>query len=346
LLAYQLLAGRPVGLAMCQWDCGWYLSIIEQGYDPAARFIANCCWQANWAFFPLLPLLVAGLQAVVGGGAATLGVVVSTCCLFAFALLAARLRRHTRQEESPWTWWAFLLCWPFGFYFHALYTEALFAALATAALLALAQGRPWQAAAATAALSATRPTGVLLAAWVALRQVGPIWRGHTMRQRLVALGPALLAPLGLLAYMAFLQWKLGDALAFQHIQAGWGRASANPLRVLLAPFAALSRGQPVAADLFFAGWALLGFVATLWLCRRRRFAEAWLCGMPVLMALGSGQLISMPRFVSTNPAFLLAAADWFMLLRPGLPRVALLVGMALLQLSLVQAWHHGPRFLM
>ncbi len=335
-----------LGQAMCQWDCGWYISIVEHGYDATARFVADCCWQANWAFFPLLPLLVAGLQAVIGGSPAALGVAVSTACLFAFVVLGSQLRRHTRQEASPWGWIAFVLCWPFGFYFHALYTEALFAALATAALLALVRGWPWLAAAATGALCATRPTGVLLAAWVGLRQLGLIWRGQTLRQRLVALGPALLAPLGLFAFMAFLQLKLGDALAFQHIQAGWGRTGSNPLRVLMAPFGALLRGQPVPEDLYFAAWALLGGAATLWLCRRRYFAEAWLCGMPVLLALCSGQLISMPRFVSTNPAFLLAAADCFLLLRSPLLRGVLLLGMVLLQAWLVLAWQQSPRFLM
>lgn len=346
LMAYAALTGVPLGQAMCQWDCGWYLSIVQDGYDSASRFVANCCWQANWAFFPLLPMLVRGLRAVTDSDPALLGVLVSSACLFAFALLGIRLRRITRGERTPWLWLAFLLSWPFGFYFHALYTEALFAALATAALIALAEARPWLAASATAFLTATRPTGILLAAWIGLRQAWSVRGARTPGQALRILLPAAVAPLGLLAFMLFLRMKLGDALAFQHIQAGWGRTGGNPLRVLLEPFRGLMRGRAEFEGFYFAAWALLGAAASFWLLAKRRFAEAWLCGLPILLALGSGVLISMPRLVSTNPAFLFAAADWFALVGARKLRLIILLLMLLLQAWLLLAWLRSPRFLM
>lgn len=346
LCAYILLLRLPLGQAMCQWDCGWYVSVIERGYDLAPRFVANCCWQANWAFFPLMPMLVAGLRAVFGGKTLLLGVLVASVCLFAFALLGARLREKTRGETQPLPWLFFLLCWPFSFYFHTIYTEALFAALAAAVLLALRESRPWVAALACAGLTATRPTGILLAAWIGIRQLWLAWQCRTWRHALVTLAPAAIAPLGLLVFMTFLHVKVGDPLAFHHIQAEWGRRGGNPLAVLLRPFLNALRGQPDYEALYFAAWALLGGGATLWLAVRRRFAEAWLCGMPIILALASGALISMPRFVSTNPAFILAVADWFFMVRSRALRGAILLSMLALQVWLLFAWLKGPRFLM
>ena len=65
LLVYAVLAGFAVGPSLCQWDCGWYLGIVQHGYD-AAPHLVDGWWQANWAFFPLYPLLVRGLDALTG----------------------------------------------------------------------------------------------------------------------------------------------------------------------------------------------------------------------------------------------------------------------------------------
>ncbi|MCX8515193.1 MAG: hypothetical protein ORN24_06450, partial [Burkholderiales bacterium] len=45
--------------AMCKWDCQWYLTIINNGYDLHTRTYPRL-WHglANWAFFPLYPYLV------------------------------------------------------------------------------------------------------------------------------------------------------------------------------------------------------------------------------------------------------------------------------------------------
>lgn len=347
LSAYAWAAHAPLGRAMCQWDCEWYASIVERGYDTSLRFVDDCCWQANWAFFPLLPVLVSALRSLLGGTAESIGVLVSSACFLAFTLVGARLRRITREERSPGLWIAFVLCWPFGFYFHALYSESLFAFLATLALLWLAQDRVWPAALATAALTATRPTGIVLSAWIGLRQMPEAWRaGPLTRRGILLLLPAVVSAVGLLAFMAYLYLTVGDALAFQHVQEGWGRRGGNPVVVLWAPFSALLRGRLAFEQLYYAGWAVAGFGATAWLAFKRRSAEAWLCGVPVLIALSSGQLISMPRFVATNPAFLLAACDWLGLTRHPACRWAMLAVMLPLQAWLLTAWFGAARFLM
>lgn len=44
---------------LCRWDCGWYRSVIADGYNTAD--FSAVSGQANWAFFPLFPLISRGL---------------------------------------------------------------------------------------------------------------------------------------------------------------------------------------------------------------------------------------------------------------------------------------------
>jgi hypothetical protein len=104
--------------------------------------------------------------------------------------------------------------------------------------------------------------------------------------------------------------------------------------------------QPLrAGPWYLAAWPVLGLAAAIWLLATRRFAEAWLCGMTVLVALASGTLWSMPRFVAANPAFLLAIADLLTAIRWRILRVAMLLAMAVVQVVFVLAWYRGARFL-
>ena len=340
IAAYAVLARFDVAQAMCQWDCNWYLSIARNGYDAARHEVGGLA-QANWAFFPLFPMLIRAVDALTGSDAKVAGVVISTACFIAFAALGARYRRITRGDSSPWNWLLLLSAWPFAFYFHAQYTEALYAVLATAVLLALATGRPMVAGVASALLTATRPTGILLAAWIGFYQLRRV-RSITSKYRLL---PIAIAPLGLLAFMVFLYLHVGDPLAFLHVQSGWERPGGNPVSVLVRALARFDFTHPRAGPLYLPAWAVLGMAATIWLLATRRAAEAWLCGMTVAMALASGTVFSVSRYVSANPAFLFAVADVMNAVKRPWLRATMLVAMAAAQAVLVMYWYRGADFL-
>ena len=170
-------------------------------------------------------------------------------------------------------------------------------------------------------LTATRPPGILLAAWIGLDRLWQARSAGSLPAALRRMAPAAIAPLGLLAFMVFLYFRTGDPLAFQHIQTGWQRTGRNPLAVLADALSGLDLAHPRLGPLYLLGWAVLGLAAAAWLAVRRRFAEAWLCGMTVAMSLASGSLFSMPRYVAASPVFLLAVADLLALVRrPPVPR--------------------------
>lgn len=343
-LVYALLAGGGLATALCQWDCGWYISIAAGGYDSTSHLVGQYP-QANWAFFPLYPLLLHYLDALTHIAPRVLGALISTACFIAFAVLGSRYRAMTRCPESVWTWLLLLTMWPYGFYFHAVYTEALYAALAIGGLLLLEVGQPFAAGCASALLTATRPTGIVFAGWIAGDRLVRAASAGSVRRAGVMLLPALIAPAGLLAFMLLLYVKTGDPLASVHIQAGWQHRARDPVAVLWSGFTTFSFRPLRIGPPYLAAWAVLGLAAGGWLLAARRFAEAWLCGMTVIMALASGTLWSMPRFVAANPAFLLASADLLVAICWRMLRRVILVMMAGFQIVFVLAWYRGAGFL-
>lgn len=227
------------------------------------------------------------------------------------------------------------------------YTEGLFAAAAFGVLMARAQGRPMLAACCAGLGSAARPTGIVLSLLVVADQLVAFWRRRGERPQAVLadiMPPVAVCALGLTAFMAWQVVRVGDPLAFSHVQVIWDRRWLGPVTWLRLGWRVQDWGNlagPFGAQSFTfnAAAAVLGLGAAVILAMRRRFAEAWLCAAALLLPLSSG-LHSMPRFVGTNPAVLLACYDGLAWLRR---RAPLLCGVAVaglcgLQLLLLTAW--------
>ena len=127
--------GSDQGLfsALFQWDCGWYSTIVENGYPTDDSLAMN--GQASWAFFPLVPLLERLVCQVTGLPLRVAGSLMNTGFLFLLTWLGAKFCIELdggRQQAI-----IFMLLLNFGHYnfiYSTLYTEACFAFLLCAAL--------------------------------------------------------------------------------------------------------------------------------------------------------------------------------------------------------------------
>ena len=357
-LAIYVAAAQPYGGAgtgLCEWDCWWYTHTIQNGYqdsfDPAAPRLYVLYDLANWAFFPLFPLLGRGLMAVSGLDAFWSGTAAAVLCFAGFAVLSCRYRALTRGPKAgDLSWLVLLAVYPFSLYFFMVYSESTYL-LVTLLLLLAAQARnALGMGVATGLLSATRPTGVLVIPYLAAARAGharlALRPGLAVHDRLRILAdaafPLALAPLGLACYMAYLYWRTGDALAFTHVQLAWNRTFFNPLKTLYWALAKndwryLLRWNPPTTESYSAAFAVLAGAACLWLLVRRRILEAWLLGSTVAVALTAG-VLSMPRFVTANPVFLLVVGDVVDLIRPRAVRIGLALGCVALQALLLRTW--------
>lgn len=233
LRAHRLLTGRPID-GWFRWDSGWYALIATKGYGYHPGH------QSEVAFFPVYPMLVRAVSAVVGD-VVVAGWLVTVTAGVATVLLFDQWLRGRVEPAARHLAVAALMLYPYAlFLYGAIYSDAVFLALVIAAFLLIERER-WLLAGTIGALAtACRPVGVALLVGLAVtileRHQGATVRRSVTRRTLAprtlprtVLGPLLalvLAAGGLLSWMLYLWWTVGDPLAFVHVQEapGWGQA--------------------------------------------------------------------------------------------------------------------------
>lgn len=346
VIGYLYLAGTPHTLkdsfprALCQWDCDWYLALAQHGYNVLPPHSPNFSGVANWAFFPLFPLLIRFAHYILHVDYLYAALIVANLSFLAGAFA---LYRYVEQTEghAPAMFATALACFsPYAIYFAIPYTESTFFALSVLTFL-FARNAKWVSAGVCAALlTATRCTSVLVVFplfLIALKQYGI---KDLIAFRAKGGTPAfalLLAPLGLFAFMLFLHLHVGDALAFKSVQYGFSRNISNPLGMLEYGLRRFPH-----ADFYFAVVSLFGFGMTLFLACKKRYAEALFMLTVMLPSLTTG-LSGMPRF--TFALFPIYVGMTLLLSGHRLAQAVILVAAIGADLYLITAWVHGPLFM-
>ncbi|WP_231650415.1 hypothetical protein, partial [Streptomyces clavuligerus] len=300
LLVARLAHAQGTGLwpvLASSWDSDWYLGIAAHGYADSlgTRVNAN-----NLAFFPLYPVLVRGLAALVPGPAAAAALLLAVGCslLAAWGVFAVGDRLHGRRAGTllAVAWGAL----PVAQVQWMAYTESLFTALAAWSLYAALGGR-WPLAGALAALAGlTRPTGVAVAAAVTLAALLACRRAPRVR----AVTGALLAPLGWLAYVAWVGLRVGRPDGYFAVQRLWknewdgGRATLLELRQQLL----YASRPPLFVLLVSAVLIVSSVLYVLSLADRQPLVLLVFSGVLLLVVLGSAG-VYFPRARFLLPAF-------------------------------------------
>jgi hypothetical protein len=304
-------------------DGGHYLGIAIDGYATPA----------SWAFFPLYPYAARALGPLFGGVPQS-GLVLSflasaVCCVALHAMTAG-----SHGEEAAARAVALFLAFPTHFFFEAFYTEAVFFAFTTLALLFGSRER-WAIAAVFGALAAaTRSSGILLfpaLVFGSLHRAG--WRRVDPRLAWLVLIPAATGAFLLFAYL-----KTGSADAPLLAQHFWARKATFPLLTILQ----------AAQDLRLDPWnmqrdldclaTLAGFAIAARSLRQSRAGESAYFLLALLMPLSSGLVHSMFRYIGgIPPLYSVLARD----LGRRWPYAALVAGSAALELVLLVAFSMG-----
>lgn len=199
--------------ATSNWDTGWYLTIINDGYQMPASA------ETNLAFFPLYPLIV-GAIAELGVDPIAAGVAISLACFLGALFLLRKLLAEKLSEEIARHTLLLLVFWPFSFFFGLVYTESLFLLLVVGAFFFAHRERWWLAGLCAAGAGATRAVGVFVAVAVVLTYFDRVWK-PTLEStaKLVAVGSVGVS--GLVAFMIYLESHTGNFLAFLEAQKFW-----------------------------------------------------------------------------------------------------------------------------
>ncbi|MBP2584439.1 hypothetical protein J3A78_004917 [Streptomyces sp. PvR006] len=278
-----------------RWDSVWYVRIAENGYGYQAT-LPNGDVHPDLAFFPLLPALERGLSTVLPLDAATAGLLVSWTAGLAAAWGMYRCGAHAFGTRAGLLLAVLWGVYPTAFVQSMAYTETLFTAFAAWSLYAVLRGRWILAGALCAAAGLTRPTAVALIAALGITALVALVRDRRLPARTVA--GVLIAPLGWLAYIAYVGVRQGSATAYFDVQAAWGNSIDGG--VALARFIA---GLPWPAALgICAALALLGWLVAL--CVRQRQPLPLLVytvGVVFVSLVGAAYFGSRPRLMM--PAF-------------------------------------------
>lgn len=271
------------------FDGEHYLRIARDGYQTVLG-------QSEYAFFPLLPLLL-NLLSRTGLDLYLAARLVTLASLWGFVTLV--LIWAKRYLARPQGLAALILLSPGAIFLFSIYTEPLFLLL-TVLTFYFAQRKEWgKSLLATALATATRVNGIFLVVYLFCQ----LPKGKPR---------ALLGMSGLVAYMTYLYLQTGNPLAWYSAQAGWGKATATyPWTTLISYLQALTVNFVPDLTHLVVGFEVAVTVILIYLLLRAwrdsRFDLAlklYLAGN-LALPLATGSLGSMPRFALTLfPLFL------------------------------------------
>jgi Gpi18-like mannosyltransferase len=299
-----------------KWDSQYYVDIATNGYwfRPGQ--------QSNVAFFPLYPMLMMVASVPLGGNMILTGFLVSNLAFLGGLIFLYLLTELELDSDSAKRAIVYLAFFPTSFFFSSVYTESLFLCLSIATMY-FARKHRWMTATIFGILAAaTRNLGILMWAlvlWEWLRVQGWTLNGFYKKDSWINLYKGLkqnwfevliisIIPLGMLAYIFFLQHNFQRPLAFIETQAAWGRENIGPVAVLKNNILGLAEGEVnkgwltrfwnVTTTLFF-----LALVPVIWF----KFGEGYAIFVLIMLLVPAASSVgSIFRYVLTQfPAFML-----------------------------------------
>lgn len=294
-----------------RWDAVHYFALAQRGYFGVG--------EGDTVFYPLFPVLLKLVGALLGGDQLVAGLLIGTVATtVSLACLHQLAEPRFGSAAARWSVLALAL-YPTSFFLLAPFTEALFLALTLGAFLA-ADGRRWWLAGVLGSLaSLARGPGVLTVfalAWVAWEE----WRAATPRPglgRSAYLAGALALPVA--GGLSFLAWRsvVGFAPVATVLRTYSGLEMVDPLRGLIYALGQFLAVHDLHTFLDIASAGLFLWLAVVMLRRPRWRVWAWVIYMLANLAfflskhsLTASSLQSLARYVLVLfPAFIVLG-DW------------------------------------
>lgn len=313
ILLAHWVSGLSFRMIVVKWDAHWYLAVAQHGYPTSAAPLPGQA-ELRLAFFPLFPLLISPISGL-GSNAILAATAVGTAFGLAATIAVGFLARTVAQRagrdpvgahRSALAAVALFACFPGAISLSLAYTEGLALVAVVGCLLALLHRR-WLSAGLCAALAtATRPNALALLAACAWASAEALRQRREWRSLLAP----LLAPLGTVGYLVYLQIHVGDWRAWHEVEAqAWHQNvdfSAQLLR-LLSPAEIVKHAARTDWN-YFSIVAGLVFVVISVLCLRR-----W--QPPGVLVAYSGAVLALcfiSSHVGPRPRMVLLAVPLFM----------------------------------
>ncbi|MBV8116585.1 MAG: hypothetical protein JOY69_10335 [Candidatus Eremiobacteraeota bacterium] len=268
-----------------RWDAVHYIDIATRGYQGT-----------DMAFFPLYPALIRIVGALAGNHLIA-GLLISNASFFFGLLFLYKLLEHEYDRTVARRAIFYVSIFPSAVFFSAVYTESLFFMLTVASFYYMRSHRWWLAGAIGFFAALTRVEGILLLVpfvieWYAQYR-------QNLARGVLNLSAALLIPLGLSLYMAYLWVLRADPLYFSHVQIHWNRHLAFPwVSVINAVHKLTHAGssQVFANQTLEIAFTILMIAVLVGGWKQLRASYIAYLALSVLVPMCTSSLMSMPRF--------------------------------------------------
>lgn len=232
VLAVLYVAGRfnesSAYHSLTRWDAAWYRRIAEHGYGHV-QVASDGRRLSDYAFFPLYPMTERALSALTGLPVLQAGLVISAVSSLVAAAGIYRVGSRLHDVRTGIVLTCIWSALPVSVVQSMAYTESLFTAFVAWSLYALLVHRYAVAGLLAAMAGLTRPMGAALVVAVvsaALLRIVQVRRATRAGDRVdgsrgAALG-ALLAPIGLVSYLAFVRSSEHRTSGYLEVADRWG----------------------------------------------------------------------------------------------------------------------------
>lgn len=204
---YKLYNLHPYLLPWVNYDGEHYLSIALTGYHSLEQ-----------AFFPAYPSLISAFLSPFPNNtfnAALIGLLISNGAFLIGLMFLFKLVQRYFDRKTALGTVITLLVFPTSFYFQAYYTESLFFLSIVMAFYFYTSEKYWLSGFSGIVASATRIFGIVLLPSILAELIVCKKKGYKYL-------PLLIMPLGLLGYMFYLWYSIGDPFGFYNQQAIFG----------------------------------------------------------------------------------------------------------------------------
>jgi hypothetical protein len=330
LYVASLVTGRSASHSLTRWDAAWYRRIAEHGYGHG-HLAAGGRQLTDYVFFPLYPGVERVLSEATDMPVAHAGLALSAVASLVAAAGIYRVGEHLHGARVGFVLVCLWSSLPVSMVQSMAYSESLFTALVAWSLYALLVRRYLAAGALAMLAGLTRPLGAALVAAVMVstlawlvqeRGGGPVPDGSLSRRR-AAMG-ALLAPLGLLAYLGYVGWAERRPLGYLNAAERWGNGVDGGRRFLAWTLAMLDSTRMLLGVAVVLGLVLLG--AAAWNTRPSRYPVGvfvFTASAVLLSLCTAGYFGSRPRYLL--PVFTLLLWPAVAVARLTSPRLALVI---------------------
>lgn len=261
----------------CNWDCYWYLSIVDKGYQLAPN-IEPPVGAANWAFFPLVPMVVKYFHLLIPIEPLIIALIVNSIAF----LLALYVLEKINTEDKIFARQTSLLIAlsPISIYVNSFYTESIYFLLTCLVAYHLKKNNLLYASAFAGLISATRVTGVFISIFVAVVLLRSLWSKKIRLSEFIF--GSLMSFAGIALFSIYLKNLTGDYLAFLHIQKAWGVGNKNFIEWTME---ALNFYSPT--QFIYLMLLILTLLLVVYLIYKKSYFEAVVTSIPVITTVAS-----------------------------------------------------------